>query len=419
MSTTSALSTDAHTVAARADAGSPSSEGSWRASAPARLQLPLESDSETWNDLRDDLSASSDDSSDELMSESGCSTSQILVSPHMLSQRAQQAGALKFGPGAQHAQRMSSGVAKLMSPSDIAHQHDTSACSPDAALEPEKLRTDPLGIQCLSVFVSDEVDQSSESADQLTAQHIRDRYPHLFQTFPPLAAAESSTVSMQPGTAAEPAADSSTADVLPMAMRPAAEASTAADSSLDELSAVDLTINAEALMEAGGSHMTAVPEAIQILPAALSSSSGSQRHLAESKGVTRAGQSQDALQTGLLGGGRHESALRQLLQDTNNELAIRLESGYSGTKLTAAKAGTNNNNINLLAFQLIVHARYLLGVPAGRRDCKLKLAALKLLISVFFGKLVPCLPFYMLKTFKGLGCNKLCTKPAIFRLSYQ
>jgi len=49
----------------------------------------------------------------------------------------------------------------------------------------------------------------------------------------------------------------------------------------------------------------------------------------------------------------------------------------------------------------------------------LKLAALKLLISVFFGKLVPCLPFYMLKTFKGLGCNKLCTKPAIFRLSYQ
>ncbi len=340
MSTTSALTTDAHTVAARADAGSPSSKGSWLASAPARLQVPAESDSESWDDLKDDLSASSDDSSDELMTEPGCSTSQILVRSHMLSQHAQQAGALKFGPGAQHAQRMSSGVAELMSPPDISHQHDTSADSPDTALEPEEVRTDPLGVQCLSVCVSDDVDQSSESSDQLTAQHIRDRYPHLFQTFPPLATAESLTVRMQPGTAAELEADRSMADLSPLAIRPAAEASTAADSSLNESSAAGLTINAEALMEAGGSRMTAVPEAIQMLPAALSSSSGCQSHLPESRGVARAGQSHNGLQKGLLCGGHHDSSLRQLLQDTNNELAIRLESGYLGTKLMAAKART-------------------------------------------------------------------------------
>ena len=342
MSTTSALSTDAHTVAAWAAPDSPSSKGSWRASAPARLQLPAESDSESWDNLlRDDLSDDfSDDSSDELMSESGCSTSQILTRPHMLSQRAQQAGAFKFGPVAQHAQRMGSGVAKLMSPPHMTHQHDTSACSPDAALEPEEVRTDPLGIECLSICVSDEADQSSESADQLTAQHIRDRYPHLFQTFPPLATAESLTVRMPPGTAAELAADSSMADLVPLAIRRAAEASTAADNSLDESSAADLTINAEALMEAGSRHMTAVPEAIQNLPAALSSNSGCQRHLPESRGVARAGQSQDALQKGLLGGGHHDSALRQLLQDTNNELAIRQEYGYSGAKLMVAKART-------------------------------------------------------------------------------
>ena len=343
MSTTSALSTDAHTAAAWAAPDSPSSKGSWRASAPARLQLPAESDSESWDNLlRDGLSDDfSDDSSDELMSESGCSTSQILTRPHMLSQCAQQAGAFEFGPVAQHAQRMGSGKAKLMSPPHMANQHDTSACSPDAALEPEEVRTDPLGIQCLSVCVSDEADQSSESADQLTAQHIRDRYPHLFQSFPPLATAESLTVRMPPGTAAELAADSSMADLVPLAIRPAAEASTAADSSLGESSAADLMINAEALMVTGGSHMTAVPEAIQMLPAAaLSNSSGSQTHLPESKEVARAGQSQDALQKGLLGGGHHDSALRQLLQDTNNELAIRQEYGYSGTKLMVAKART-------------------------------------------------------------------------------
>ena len=340
MTTASALSTDAHTVAVRADADSPSSKGSWLASAPARLQLPAQSDSESWDDVGDCLSTSSDNSSDELMTESGCSPSRILVRPRMVSQHTQQADALNFGPAAQHAQRMSFGMAKLMSPPDISHQHDTSACSPHAALEPEQVQTDPLGVQCLSVCVSDELNQSSESSEQLTAQHIRDRYPHLFQAFPPLATAESSTVRMQPGTAAEVAADDSMADLSPLAMRPAAEASTAGDSSLNESSAADLRINAEALMEAGGSHMTADPEAIQILPAALSSSSGCQRHLPESQGVTRAGQSRDALQKGLLGGGHHESALRQLLQDTNNELAIRLESGYSGTKLMAAKART-------------------------------------------------------------------------------
>ncbi len=339
MSTTSALSTDAHTVAARANADSPSSKGSWRASAPARLQLPAESDSESWDNLlRDDLSDDfSDDSSDELMAESSCSISQVLVRPHMHSQRAQQAGALKLGPAAQHAQRMSSGVAKLMSPPHMTHQHDTSACSPDAALKSEEVHTDPLGIQSLSVCVSDEADQSSESADRLTAQHIRDRYPHLFQTFTPLATAESLMVTMQPGTAAELAADRSMADLSPLAMSPAAEASTAADSSLNESSAADLMINVEALMAAGSSHMTAVPEAIQTLPAALSSSSGSQRHLPESKELARVRQSQDALQKGSLGGGHHDSALRQLLQDTNDELATRLESGYSGTKLMAAK----------------------------------------------------------------------------------
>ncbi len=339
MSTASALSTDAHTVAARADADSPSSKGSGRASAPARPQLPAESDSESWDNLlRDDLSAFSDDSSDELMSESGFSTSQVLARPRMLSQRAQQAGALEFGPGAQHAQHMSDGVAKLMSPPHMTHQHDTSACSPNAALEPEEVQRDSTGFQCLSVCVLNEADQSSESSVQLTAQHIRDRYPHLFQTFPPLATAESLSVRMQSGTAAELAADKSMAGSSPLTMRPAAEASTAADSSLDASSAAELMIDAETLLTAGGSHMTAVPEAIQILPAALSSSSDSQRHLPESKGVARAGQSQDALQKGLLGGGYHDSALRQLLQDTNNELAIRLASGYPGTRLLAAKA---------------------------------------------------------------------------------
>ncbi len=342
MSTASALSTDAHTVAVRADADSPSSKGSWLASAPARLHtLHAESDSESWDDLKDDLSAFSDDNSDELKTEPGCSTSQLLVRPHMLSQHAQQAGALKFGPAAQHAQRMSSGVAELMSPSDVSRQHDTSAHSPDAALEPEQIKPDPLGIQCMSVCVSDEVDQSSESTDQLTAQHIRDRYPHLFQAFPPLAADESLAFRMQPGTAAEPAADSSMADLSPLAIRPAAEASMAADSSQDESSAAKIPVIAEALTAAGGSHMTAVPEAIHMLPAAaLSGRSGCQRHLPESEGVARAGQNQDALQKGLLGGGHHDSALRQLLQDTNNELATRLESGYPGTKLMAAKART-------------------------------------------------------------------------------
>ncbi|KAA6417565.1 MAG: hypothetical protein FRX49_12440 [Trebouxia sp. A1-2] len=336
MSTASALTSDAHTVAARADAGSPSSKGSWLASAPARLQVPVGSDSESWDDVRDDLSATSDDSSDELMTESGCSTSQILTKPRMLSQHAQQAGALTFGPGAQHAQRMSSGqlsatrVAKLTSPPDTSHQHDTSACSPSAALEPEELQTDPLGVQCLSVCVSDEFDHSSESSDQLTAQHIRDRYPHLFQTFPLLATAESLTVRMQLGTVAELAAARSMADLSPLAMRPSAEAPAAADSSLDVSSAADLTINAEALMAAGSSHMTAVPEASQISPAALSSSSGCHRHLPESRGVARVGQSHNGLQKGLLSGNHHDSALRQLLQDTNNELAIRLESCYSG-----------------------------------------------------------------------------------------
>ncbi len=334
MSTVSALCTAAHTVAVRADANSPSSKGTWLASAPARLQV---SDSVSWDDPKGDLSSSSDDSGDELMTESGCSTSQILVRPHMLSQHAQQAGALKFGPAAQHAQSMSSGVAKPMSRPDVTHQHDTSARSQDAALEPEQIRPDTMGIPFLSVCVSDEVDQSSESTEQLTARHIKDRYPHLFQICPPLATAESLTVRMQPGTAAEPAADSSMANSLPI--RPAAEASMAADSSQDESSAADLTINTEALMAAGSSHMTAVPEAIQMLPAAaVSSSSGCQRHLSESTDLTRAGQ--DALRKGLLGGGHHHSALRQLLQDTNNELAIRLESGYPGTKLMADKART-------------------------------------------------------------------------------
>ncbi|DBA80815.1 TPA: hypothetical protein ACH3X1_008034 [Trebouxia sp. C0004] len=304
MSTASAMSTDAHTMIIRADADSPSSKGSWLASAPARLQVPLESDSESWYDLRDELSASSDDSSVELMTEPDCSF-QIPV-------------------GSED----SSEVAKPGSPPDDSHQLDTSARRPDAALELEQIRPDPMGIQCLSVC---EVDQSSESTDQLTAQHIRDRYPHLFQTSPPLAAAGSLTVRLQPGTAADPTADSSMADLSPLVMRPAAEASMAADSSQDESLAAEIPVIAEALTAAGGSHMTAVSEAMQILPAAaLTGSSGCQRYLPESRDVARAGRSQNALQKGLLGGGHHDSALRQLLQDTNKELAVRLESGYAG-----------------------------------------------------------------------------------------
>lgn len=340
-SSVSPASANERTALLRVDASSPSSNTCRLASAPARLQLPAESDCESWDDPSSitnndfsSVSSVSDYTESDLMTQSRCRQTELLVRPHVLPQHAQQAGAFEFEHAPQHAACTDIGTCTQASPLRMLYCH-VPAYSLESALDTDKVRSTESNNLSMSVSESHTDILSDSSPDKLTAQRIRERYPHLFQSPPPLEP-KSEAVTLAPATAAAAVAGSSLDDSSPAGVGAAAETPTAADRSRAEPFAASKPLDPEALIleAADNSRVAALPSALQALSVGQVSSSlgcqglmpGSvpstgvrarQGRAALQIGPVRAGLSHDALHMGMQGGDHQDSALRQLLRETN------------------------------------------------------------------------------------------------------
>ena len=344
VSSMSPVSADAHTALLGVNASSPSSNTCRLLSAPARLQLPAESDLESWDDPTNSDPSSDSSHSDytenDLMTQSKCRQTELLVRPHVLPQHAQQAGAFEFEHGPQHADCTDIGTCTQASPLDMLYCH-VPAHSPDSALDTDKVRSTESSKLSMPVSESHTDILSDDVSDKLTSQRIRERYPHLFQSPLPLEP-ESEAVTSAAATATAAVAGSSLDDSSPAGVGAAAEPSTAADRSRAEPFAASEPLDMEAptaadmeaITAADNSRVTALPDArpagevsstlgCQGQPPGSVPSTGvraRQGRAALQIGPSRAGLRHDALHMGIQGGGHQDSPLMRLLRDTNAEM---------------------------------------------------------------------------------------------------